>query len=57
LFRLSDLPIELSELVRPPAESAGSKDPRLLAARERIDWSERFRNHYRDVLRDAKAGG
>jgi len=56
LFRLSDLPIELSEVLRPAEEATQAKDPRLLAARERIDWSERFRNHYRDVLRAAKAG-
>ncbi|HKO91344.1 MAG TPA: hypothetical protein VJU61_09340, partial [Polyangiaceae bacterium] len=56
LFRLSDLPIELPELTPPVTASVGVRDPRLVAARDRIDWSERFRNHYRDVLRDAKAG-
>jgi len=56
LFRLSDPPIELSELMRPATNSAEVKDQRLLAARERIDWSARFRKHYRDVLLEAKAG-
>jgi iron(III) transport system substrate-binding protein len=53
--RLSDLPIELSELMRPAGDTApGKADARLRAARERMDWSERFRSHYLSVLQAAE---
>jgi ABC-type Fe3+ transport system substrate-binding protein len=53
--RLADLPIELDELTRPIAEgSASAMDARLRAARERMGWSTRFREHYLGVLRAAR---
>ena len=60
LFELSDLPIELDDLdqVPTPAEAGDlppTLDPRLLAARQRMGWSERFRRHYDEVL--TRAGG
>ncbi|HEU4580185.1 MAG TPA: ABC transporter substrate-binding protein [Polyangiaceae bacterium] len=51
--RLADLPIELDELTRPPAP-ASEPDARTRAARERMGWSTRFREHYLDVLRAAR---
>jgi iron(III) transport system substrate-binding protein len=56
--RLSDLPIELSELTHPSGEGAPpGGDARLRTARERLDWSARFRAHYLRVLHDAEEGG
>jgi hypothetical protein len=62
LFQLSDLPIELDdlELANKPGqagESRSSLDPRLLAAQERMGWSERFRRHYSDVFTQAQGSG
>ena len=55
--RLADLPIELEELTRPNADgSASGQDARLRAARERMGWSTRFRDHYLSVLRAAREG-
>ncbi|MEO8179657.1 MAG: extracellular solute-binding protein [Deltaproteobacteria bacterium] len=55
--RLSDLPIELPELTRPSSDGALSGgDAKLRIARERMEWSSRFRAHYLSVLRDAEEG-
>jgi iron(III) transport system substrate-binding protein len=56
--RLSDLPIELAEVLQPaPAASvAGGTDARLSSARERMEWSSRFRAHYLSVLHAAREG-
>ena len=55
-FELSDIPIEYEELTRPsaPLGAEPGLDPRLVAARERSRWSERFRGHYRGVLARAE---
>jgi iron(III) transport system substrate-binding protein len=56
--RLSDLPIELPELTRPISDGAASGgDAKLRTARERMEWSARFRAHYLSILRDAQEGG
>lgn len=55
LFELSDLPVELSDVQGPPSASATNSDPKLSAARQRLDWSERFRRHYAAVA--DRAGG
>jgi hypothetical protein len=55
--RLADLPIELSELLAPAPERQRGDDARLRLARERMDWSARFRAHYHGVQRDAEQGG
>jgi len=56
--RLADLPIELTELTRSSSDGAAAAgDARLRTARERMDWSSRFRAHYLSVLRDAQEGG
>jgi hypothetical protein len=54
---LSDLPIEYADVLakRSTQDEAGRRlDPRLLAARERLSLSERFRDHYRAVARRAR---
>jgi iron(III) transport system substrate-binding protein len=61
LFELSDIPIEYEEVsAAPAARSAGAAgfrvDPRLEAARERLNLSERFRRHYAQVLARARSG-
>jgi iron(III) transport system substrate-binding protein len=53
LFELSDLPVELTDVAPHQASRPASPpaaDPRLQAARDRMGWSERFREHYRAVL-------
>jgi iron(III) transport system substrate-binding protein len=55
LFRLSDVPIELSDVTEAPPPPLPGEDQRLRAARERIAWSARFRNHYLEVYRAARA--
>jgi iron(III) transport system substrate-binding protein len=54
--RLADLPIELAELnaPRPPPSGGAPEDARLRAARERMEWSARFRTHYLRVLQAAE---
>jgi iron(III) transport system substrate-binding protein len=53
LFMLSDLPVEYADVSGPRLAVAGQadpgqgpSDPPLRAARERMQWSERFRRHY-----------
>ncbi len=53
LFELSDIPIEYDELTRPGP--AGGGDPRLEAARDRLELGERFRKHYAEVLERARS--
>jgi hypothetical protein len=52
LFLLSDLPIRYEDVTDPIplGGAAESADPRLQAARSRMGWSQRFRQHYADVL-------
>jgi hypothetical protein len=59
LFELSDIPIEYDEvLAPPPVPPAGSRpDPRLQAARERLELGDRFRHHYAAVLARAQGEG
>lgn len=47
IFELSDLPIHLSDLRPGPRTASG--DPRLAAARQRVAWARRFREHYARV--------
>jgi len=58
LEKLADLPVELGEidLLRRQrmAIEAAHGDIDLWRARQRIDWAERFREHYRGVAREAK---
>lgn len=54
-FELSDIPIDYAEIgARPPAAGAGI-DPRLAAARERLQLGQRFREHYARVRAEARA--
>jgi iron(III) transport system substrate-binding protein len=54
-FELSDIPIEYPEVsARPPAAGA-EVDPRLAAARDRLQLGHRFRQHYARVLAEARA--
>jgi hypothetical protein len=53
-FELSDIPIEYAEVGARPAAAAGV-DPRLVAARDRLQFGERFRRHYARVLAEARA--
>lgn len=55
-FELSDIPIEYDELAEPSASAGEGLDPRLVAARERSGWGERFRSHY-DAVRARAEGG
>ena len=59
LFELSDIPIEYDEVIAPaPTPPAGSRpDPRLQAARERLELGARFRRHYAAVLARAQGAG
>jgi iron(III) transport system substrate-binding protein len=62
LFTLSDLPVELDDVTSKPANVSNGRaepkvDARLQAARDRMGWSERFRQHYADVLHQAKGAG
>jgi ABC-type Fe3+ transport system substrate-binding protein len=54
--RLADLPIELAELAAPAPQGGARADTRLRLARERMDWSARFRAHYQAVQRAAEQG-
>jgi iron(III) transport system substrate-binding protein len=57
LFELSDLPIAYDEVTAPapaPAPNEPRVDARLAAARERLSFGQRFRQHYAQVL--ARAG-
>lgn len=49
IFELSDIPIEYDELAQPSAGAVPGVDARLVAARQRSSWGERFRSHYRAV--------
>lgn len=62
LHSLSDIPVELGDAVRLSRErralesgppGAHQEDPRLWAARTRLDWDHRFREHYRAVGEEA----
>ncbi|MEY4545466.1 MAG: hypothetical protein RL685_1661 [Pseudomonadota bacterium] len=56
--RLAALPIELTELSAPGVPPGGAReDARLRVARERMDWSARFRAHYQQVQHAAQEGG
>jgi iron(III) transport system substrate-binding protein len=60
LFALSDLPIEFEDVSRKPAAADPSEprvDARLQAARERMGWSQRFREHYAAVEERARGAG
>jgi iron(III) transport system substrate-binding protein len=59
LFELSDIPIEYDEVTAPaPPPAAGTTlDPRLEAARDRLQLGERFRRHYAAVLARAQGEG
>ncbi len=54
--RLADLPIEMQELSAPaPQPASGAPDDaRLRLAKERMEWSARFRAHYQQVQRAAE---
>jgi iron(III) transport system substrate-binding protein len=54
-FELSDIPIEYAEVGGRPAAAAAGVDPRLVAARDRLQLGERFREHYSRVLAQARA--
>lgn len=56
--QLAELPIELAELSAVSANPAGGArdDVRLRLARERMDWSARFRAHYQHVQHAAEQG-
>ena len=53
-FELSDIPIEYEELTAKAAGAADGVDPRLAAARDRLQLGERFRAHYARVLAAAR---
>jgi ABC-type Fe3+ transport system substrate-binding protein len=53
-FELSDIPIEYDEVSARPAPAGAGVDPRLAAARDRLQLGERFRNHYARVLAEAR---
>jgi hypothetical protein len=58
LFELSDLPIEMSDLVEQNATrkrlEESKQDARLWATRQRVDWANKFRAHYRSVAKEAR---
>ncbi|HTV19018.1 MAG TPA: ABC transporter substrate-binding protein [Polyangiaceae bacterium] len=53
-FELSDLPIEYDEVLAKAPVAADGVDPRLAAARDRVQLGERFRSHYARVLAEAR---
>ncbi len=58
LFELSDLPIALTDLeeqnaTRKQLEEA-KQDARLWVTRQRVDWANKFRDHYRSVMKKAR---
>jgi hypothetical protein len=62
LFMLSDLPVEYADVSGPrlalavPTEPGQApSDPALRAARERMQWSERFRHHYEALAARAES--
>jgi iron(III) transport system substrate-binding protein len=54
-FELSDIPIEYAEIGARPAPAGAGVDPRLVAARDRLQFGQRFRHHYERVLAEARA--
>jgi len=54
IFELSDIPIEYEDLMQPSAGAGPGVDSRLVAARDRSRWGERFRGHYRAVRASAE---
>ena len=54
-FELSDIPIEYAEIGMRPAPAGAGVDPRLVAARDRLQFGQRFRHHYQRVLAEARA--
>jgi hypothetical protein len=54
-FELSDIPIEYREVGAKPASAGADVDPRLAAARNRLQLGQRFRRHYARVLDEARA--
>ncbi|HVZ30996.1 MAG TPA: ABC transporter substrate-binding protein, partial [Polyangiaceae bacterium] len=55
LRRLADIPLELTDVSDAPPAPQPGEDASLRAARERTNWSERFRAHYLAVLRAAES--
>src|SRR5690349_15692816 len=54
-FELSDIPIEYAEVAARPPAAGPEVDPRLAAARDRLQLGQRFRQHYARVLAEARA--
>ena len=58
LFELSDLPIEMHDLEAQNATrkklEENKQDARLWVTRQRVDWANKFREHYRSVAEKAR---
>lgn len=54
LRELSDIPIEYAQLTAAPANPPPDVDPRLVIARDRAGFGERFRRHYQAVQAHAE---
>ena len=58
LLELSDLPIEMNDLVEQNAKrkqlEETKQDARLWVTKQRVNWANKFRAHYRSVVEKAR---